>query len=89
MRGYVGVPTEGLPSGKRGTPPATDPGQPLVPLKMAAAFAPTIMTAAPASARAPPRWPLAVKFQPVDDLVDHLALGAHRQPDQVEFAADH
>ena len=32
---------------------------------------------------------LAVKLQPVDDLVDHLALGAHREPDQVEFGADH
>src|SRR4051812_1907711 len=29
--------------------------------------------------------PLAVKFQTVDDLVDHLALGPHRQADQIEF----
>jgi hypothetical protein len=32
---------------------------------------------------------LAVKLQPVDDLVDHLALGAHRKPNQVELGADH
>jgi hypothetical protein len=25
---------------------------------------------------------LAVKLQPVDDLVDHLALGAHREADE-------
>jgi hypothetical protein len=30
-----------------------------------------------------PSCPLAVKFQPIDDLVDHLALGAHRDPDQI------
>jgi len=33
--------------------------------------------------------PLAVKLQPVDDLVDHLALGAHGKADQIEFGADH
>jgi hypothetical protein len=32
---------------------------------------------------------LAVKLQPVDDLVDHLALGAHRQLDQIELGGDH
>src|ERR1700683_3952109 len=32
---------------------------------------------------------LAVKLQAVDDLVDHLALRAHGQPHQIEFAADH
>src|SRR5207249_2468612 len=36
-----------------------------------------------------PDHALAVKLQPVDDLVDHLALGAHREPDQVELSADH
>ena len=29
----------------------------------------------------------AVKFQTVDDLVDHLALGAHGEPDQIEVSA--
>ena len=34
--------------------------------------------------------PLAVKLGPgLDDLVDHLALGAHGEPDQIEFGADH
>jgi hypothetical protein len=28
-----------------------------------------------------------VKLQPVDDLVDHLALGAHREPDETELGA--
>ena len=32
---------------------------------------------------------LAVKLQPVDDLVDHLALGAHGEPNQIELGADH
>jgi hypothetical protein len=32
---------------------------------------------------------LAVKFQPVDDLVDHLALGAHGYSDQIELGAEH
>ena len=32
---------------------------------------------------------LAVKLQPVDDLVGHLALGAHRQLDQIELGGDH
>ena len=30
-----------------------------------------------------------MKLQSVDDLVDHLALGAHREPDEIEFDADH
>ena len=30
-----------------------------------------------------------MKLQPVDDLVDRLALGAHRKADQVELGADH
>jgi hypothetical protein len=30
-----------------------------------------------------------VKLQPVDDLVDHLTLSAHREPDQIELGADH
>jgi hypothetical protein len=30
-----------------------------------------------------------VKPQPVDDLVDHLALGAHGEADKVEIGADH
>ena len=30
---------------------------------------------------------LAVKLQPVDDLVGHLALGAHREPDKIEPGA--
>jgi hypothetical protein len=30
---------------------------------------------------------LAVKFQPVDDLVDHIAFGVHRYPDQIERGA--
>ena len=37
----------------------------------------------------PARKPLAVKLQPVDDLVDHLALGAHRKPNQIKLGADH
>src|SRR5918999_4680452 len=32
---------------------------------------------------------LAVKLQPIDDLVDHLALGAHREADEIELGADH
>src|ERR1700730_9246817 len=32
---------------------------------------------------------LAVKLQPVDDLVDHLALGAHRKTNQIKLGADH
>ncbi|MGA7994538.1 MAG: hypothetical protein WCA28_06460 [Bradyrhizobium sp.] len=28
---------------------------------------------------------LAVKLQFIDDLVDHLALGAHGEPDQIEI----
>jgi hypothetical protein len=30
---------------------------------------------------------LAVKLQSIDDLVDHLALGAHGEPDQIEISA--
>jgi len=30
---------------------------------------------------------LAVELQPVDDLVDHLGLGAHREACQIEFGA--
>src|SRR6476646_4729357 len=44
----------------------------------------------------PSRWdlektlkPLAVKLQAVDDLVDHLALGAHGKTDQIEIGVDH
>jgi len=33
------------------------------------------------------RWALAVKLQPVDDLVNHLALGAHREANQIELGA--
>jgi hypothetical protein len=33
------------------------------------------------------RGRLAVKLQTIDDLVDHLALGAHREPDQIEIGA--
>jgi len=29
-----------------------------------------------------------MKLQPVDDLVDHLALGPHGEADQMEFAAN-
>ena len=32
---------------------------------------------------------LGVKLQPIDDLVDHLALGAHGEPNQIEVGADH
>ena len=28
-----------------------------------------------------------MKLQAIDDLVDHLALGAHREPDQIELGA--
>jgi hypothetical protein len=28
-----------------------------------------------------------VKLQPVEDLVNHLALGAHREPDEIELGA--
>jgi hypothetical protein len=30
---------------------------------------------------------LAVELQPVDDLVNHRALGAHREPNQIELGA--
>src|ERR1700733_241996 len=49
-------------------------------------FAPD--TASPPQLNAP-RQVLAVKLQAVDDLVDHLALGAHRQPDEIQLGADH
>jgi hypothetical protein len=29
-----------------------------------------------------------VKLQSIDDLVDHFALGAHGEPDQIELGAD-
>ena len=32
---------------------------------------------------------LAVKLQSIEDLVDHLTLGAHCESDQIEFSADH
>ena len=40
------------------------------------------------TARAKPK-PLAVKLQPVDDLVDHLTLGAHRKTHKIELGANH
>src|SRR6266403_1145983 len=36
-----------------------------------------------------PDHALAVKLQAVDDLVDHLALGAHGEADQIEIGAGH
>ena len=30
-----------------------------------------------------------MKLQPVDDLVDHLALGAHGEPNEIKLGADH
>ena len=32
--------------------------------------------------------PLGVKLQPIDDLVDHLALGPHGKAHQIEIGAD-